>query len=319
MAKYAAVLLHPKRIETESDNLLNLDRRKFVRSAGLWSAAAMVELGTEKAEAVAYRYHTVRRGDALSALAVKYRSSVPTLMRLNGLRSDVIQVGQKLKVQKLSGSTTEEAGVAYRYHTVRRGDNLSSLAARYRNSVTTLMRMNGLRSHVIRIGQKLKVQKLSGLTYVKPELVKVRNLKRTMWRHIIAHHSGIRYGNAAIYGRAHKERGMENGLAYHFVIGNGVNSKDGLIEIGSRWKRQIEGGHVKSRKYNLNSIGICLVGDFQKFRPTKKQLAAFKELVSYLKHDLLADKPKFYVHNDLEQTLCPGKYFPKRDMHKMFG
>lgn len=247
-------------MKSDSNPLLNVDRRNFVRSAGLLSAAAMIELETEAVAAAAYRYHTVRRGDTLSELAVAYGTSVTTLMRMNGLRSDVI-----------------------------------------------------------RIGQKLKVQKKTGLEHVKTELVKVRNLKKTMWRNIIAHHSGIRYGNAAIYGRAHKQRGMENGLAYHFVIGNGVDSKDGAIEIGSRWTRQIEGGHVKSRKYNLNSIGVCLVGDFQKFRPTKKQLAAFKELVSYLKYDLLGGKPKFYVHNDLEQTLCPGKYFPKRDMHKLFG
>ena len=109
----------------------------------------------------------------------------------------------------------------------------------------------------------------------------------------------------------------DQGALYGSVTQRDIS--DGLIEIGSRWKKQIEGGHVKSRKYNLNSIGICLVGDFQKFRPTPKQLAAFKELTSYLKNDLLRGRPKFYVHNDLEQTLCPGKHFPKRDMHKLFG
>jgi hypothetical protein len=44
-------------------------------------------------------------------------------------------------------------------------------------------------------------------------------------------YSAIKDGNAASYDRAHRRRGMENGLAYHFVIGNGVDSGDG--EIGS--------------------------------------------------------------------------------------
>jgi hypothetical protein len=140
-----------------------------------------------------------------------------------------------------------------------------------------------------------------------------------MWKNIIAHHSAIRHGNAKVYGREHKRRGMVNGLAYHFVIGNGVDSGDGEIEIGPRWTRQIEGGHVKSRAYNLTSIGICLVGDFEKFKPTGNQITAFEELVSYLKYDLLHGKPRFYVHKDLEQTACPGRNFPVRTMHKQFG
>src|SRR5260221_13014607 len=31
------------------------------------------------------------------------------------------------------------------------------------------------------------------------------------WQWLVAHHSGIAYGNAAIYDRQHRERGMENG------------------------------------------------------------------------------------------------------------
>src|SRR3974390_2523242 len=64
------------------------------------------------------------------------------------------------------------------------------------------------------------------------------------WRWLVIHHSGTEYGNAAIYDRQHRERGMENGLAYHFVIGNGVDSGDGEIEIGPRWLKQLKGGHV---------------------------------------------------------------------------
>src|SRR5580765_4139378 len=64
------------------------------------------------------------------------------------------------------------------------------------------------------------------------------------WRWIVVHHSGIKYGNAEIYDRQHRERGMENGLSYHFVIGNGIDSGDGEIEVGGRWLKQLKGGHV---------------------------------------------------------------------------
>jgi LysM repeat protein len=234
---------------------------------------------------------------------------------MNGMRGDQILVGQRLKIGE---NKRETESSAYRYHTVGRGDTLSGLAEVYGTSVTRIMRLNGLHSDNIRIGQKLKISG-AGNRFLKPELVRISNLNPKLWRNIIAHHSAIREGNAAIYGRAHKRRGMINGLAYHFVIGNGIDSGDGEIEIGPRWTGQIEGGHVKSRAYNLTSIGVCVIGDFQKFKPTANQLVAFRELVTFLKHDLLGGKPKFYVHKDLEQTACPGKNFPVSAMHKEFG
>jgi N-acetyl-anhydromuramyl-L-alanine amidase AmpD len=113
---------------------------------------------------------------------------------------------------------------------------------------------------------------------------------------------------------------MENGLAYHFVIGNGTNgTRDGWVEVGGRWLRQIRGGHVKSKKYNANSIGICLVGNFETKHPSKKQIAALIELIDYLKNKTLRGRPKFLVHRELEQTVCPGKNFPVKKLHQLFG
>jgi len=43
-------------------------------------------------------YYTVRYGDTLSAIAMKYRTSVRKIKKWNGLRSDRIYIGQKLKI-----------------------------------------------------------------------------------------------------------------------------------------------------------------------------------------------------------------------------
>ena len=47
-------------------------------------------------------YHTVRRGDTLSEIAMKYRTSIRKVKKWNGLRSNRIYVGQKLKIWKSS-------------------------------------------------------------------------------------------------------------------------------------------------------------------------------------------------------------------------
>ena len=43
-------------------------------------------------------YHTVRKGDSLSEIAERYRTSVRNIKKWNGMRSDKILIGQKLKI-----------------------------------------------------------------------------------------------------------------------------------------------------------------------------------------------------------------------------
>ena len=153
------------------------------------------------------------------------------------------------------------------------------------------------------------------------EQTKALSIKPDRWRWIVGHHSAIKYGNAAIYDRTHRQRGMENGLAYHFVIGNGIDSGDGEIEIGSRWLKQLKGGHVHREDINETGIGICLVGNFEDTKPTSKQLAAFQELVDYLRSDVVGRKIRFAVHREIDpgRTVCPGRYFPVARMHRRYG
>ncbi len=141
------------------------------------------------------------------------------------------------------------------------------------------------------------------------------------WQFIVVHNSGTRQGNARIFDYYHKHvRRMQNGLAYHFVIGNGTSSGDGEIEIGNRWVRQINGGHVHSDYLNNIALGICLVGDFNRDQPTRKQLAACEELINYLRKRCgktvngreIAVKPHREMNPPRWATDCPGDDFPYR-------
>jgi LysM repeat protein len=44
-------------------------------------------------------YHVVKSGDTLSAIAVKYKTTVPNIKKINNLKTDSIKPGQKLKVK----------------------------------------------------------------------------------------------------------------------------------------------------------------------------------------------------------------------------
>lgn len=145
------------------------------------------------------------------------------------------------------------------------------------------------------------------------------------WKYIIIHNSGTRQGNARIFDNYHRRvRKMQNGLAYHFVIGNGSSSGDGEIEIGPRWTKQINGGHVASDYMNNIAIGICLVGDLNRDQPTKAQLAAIDELVTYLRGRVgkIKGKPAIVVPHktiNVKPTDCPGDRFPYAWLRQKFG
>ena len=143
---------------------------------------------------------------------------------------------------------------------------------------------------------------------------------RERWRFIIVHNSGTRQGNARIFDYYHRHvRRMRNGLAYHFVIGNGTSSGNGEIEVGDRWRRQINGGHVHSDYLNNISLGICLVGDFNRDKPTRAQLDSCEELIRYLRarcgkvdgHDIPV-RPHREMNPPRWPTDCPGDDFPYR-------
>ncbi len=144
------------------------------------------------------------------------------------------------------------------------------------------------------------------------------------WKYTVVHNSGTQQGNAKIFDYYHRHtRHMPNGLAYHFVIGNGTSTGDGQIEIGDRWRRQINGGHVHSDYLNNIALGICLVGDFNRDIPTRAQYAALDELITYLRKRVgRVDRRLSIVkaHREINPvpTDCPGDRFSYTWLHRRF-
>ncbi len=150
------------------------------------------------------------------------------------------------------------------------------------------------------------------------EAIRRAPVKRRRWQFIVVHNSGTRQGNARVFDYYHKHvRRMQNGLAYHFVIGNGTSTGNGQVEVGDRWRRQINGGHVHSDYLNNISLGICLVGDFNRDQPTRAQLDACEELIRFLRDRCgktergpIPVKPHRDINPPRWPTDCPGDAFP---------
>jgi hypothetical protein len=150
------------------------------------------------------------------------------------------------------------------------------------------------------------------------EAIRRAPVKRRRWQFIVVHNSGTRQGNARVFDYYHRHvRRMQNGLAYHFVIGNGTSTGNGQIEVGDRWRRQINGGHVHSDYLNNISLGICLVGDFNRDQPTRAQLDACDELIRYLRErcgktdrGTIPVRPHREMNPPRWPTDCPGDRFP---------
>ncbi|MDJ0927048.1 MAG: LysM peptidoglycan-binding domain-containing protein [Gammaproteobacteria bacterium] len=112
-------------------------------------------------------YHRVRRGDSLSAIARRYRTSTNELVALNGLRSrHKIRVGQVLRLPysgdlpatPAAPKTPIEPGTAV--YVVRAGDTVGTIASRAGMTERELLAMNDIRNrNRIYPGQELRLRR----------------------------------------------------------------------------------------------------------------------------------------------------------------
>ena len=93
--------------------------------------------------------YTVQAGDSLWLIAQRYGTTVQAIMQANGLTSNMLQIGQVLRIPVSQNPYVE--------YTVRAGDTLWELARRYQTTVEAIMQANGLTSSLLRIGQVLRI------------------------------------------------------------------------------------------------------------------------------------------------------------------
>ncbi|MGC9140751.1 MAG: LysM peptidoglycan-binding domain-containing protein [Caldimicrobium sp.] len=101
-------------------------------------------------------YHQVKKGENLESIAQKYKVSVEDIKKWNHLKTSKLKVGQRLLIKKpLSKDSISEKEIV---HIVKKGENLQSIARKYKVSIEDIKRLNDLKSDKLIVGQKLLIK-----------------------------------------------------------------------------------------------------------------------------------------------------------------
>ena len=100
--------------------------------------------------------YIVKKGDSLYSIANKYNTTVEELKRINNLTSNILSIGQVLKLpsDKASDVENEENTISY---TVQKGDSLYSIARKYDTTIDRIKDLNNLTTNLLSIGQVLLI------------------------------------------------------------------------------------------------------------------------------------------------------------------
>lgn len=119
-------------------------------SSNTLSIGQLLKIPTQEQEITTSDTYIVKSGDSLYSIAQKYNTTVDELKKLNNLTSNLLSIGQSLKIPTKSENN-------YIEYTVKKGDNLYSISRNYGLTQSELMDYNNLTSNLLSIGQILKI------------------------------------------------------------------------------------------------------------------------------------------------------------------
>ncbi len=162
------------------------------------------------------------------------------------------------------------------------------------------------------IANFMPVRRRHEWTSIPPNPARLRFALPNRYSRITVHHTGtdvvtatsesavIRCMDGVLGGHLNRNFGD---VGYHFMIDYAGRVWEGRSL--AYW-----GAHVSGK--NEQNIGIVLLGNYERQRPSRAQLQSMEQLVHLTRHYYGIRRGEIYGHIDLGQTLCPGKYLYPR-------
>lgn len=165
-------------------------------------------------------YYTVKKGDSLYSIARLYDVSVEDLKTFNKLVSNVLSIGQVLRIPDI----VEKSDTSVYY--VKKGDSLYGIAKSYGVSVEDIKRLNSLSSNSLSIGQELLIP---GLSSENTPSVKVYTVLKGDSLYKIANLYGISVDELK---NANKLTSSVLSIGQQLVIPDSANTKTYVVKRG---------------------------------------------------------------------------------------
>jgi hypothetical protein len=123
------------------------------------------------------------------------------------------------------------------------------------------------------------------------------------WRNIVIHDAGREGADAA---------------GCHFIVGSSDRFGDGVIHATVHWRRQQPGNHINVPGYDFNasSVGITVLCDCRRARPSRGQFRALVRLVRALQLACSVSPDHVYLQSELGEEGCPGGLFPAEALRR---
>jgi polysaccharide deacetylase family sporulation protein PdaB len=140
--------------------------------------------------------YTVKAGDTLYAIALRYGVTVQAIVNANGLtNANLIRVGQVLTIPGTGTPTTPTTPTTGTSYTVKAGDTLYAIALRYGVTVQTIINANGItNANLIRVGQVLTIPGTSTPTTPTPPTTPTTGTAYTVKAGDTLYAIALRYG-----------------------------------------------------------------------------------------------------------------------------
>ncbi len=107
---------------------------------------------TDSDDSDSFVYHTVQQGESLEILSSRYGISMGQLMTINNLVSNELSPGETIKIE-----VKNNAGSG-KYHIVKPGETLYTIAKRYGVNISKLRELNGVDNRSLIPGQRILIQ-----------------------------------------------------------------------------------------------------------------------------------------------------------------